>query len=902
MPPAAVLPLRLLAAVLVSSAWAGTPDDALPQPFSFSFYPDPNVDFSFRAAGASKVLTGRTLTDCMASLTFKASDVLGDVAIVNTNLGQGCYTSTTYCNSNYTVRPGFLSGGSLNFTAYQISPPAVKATSFAASGQMLYLRPPGAGSFTVYQVSGTTLLPVATLVVPSNVTTVTYMRTGQALQSLQAAIVFVLLPSSQVLPQPTRRVISATAATECQGTFPPLAVVGDLAVVTTKYSGSCWTNGNYNNDLYLVERGQLIGTAGAETFTAYRVSPPQKLASQWVASGAQLYFRPVQNTSLVVYTWTGIDFVAQPAVSTVGQAFNAMPVRVENLKAPTIYVFQDKAVRVSTWPLVAPGVEAAWLSGSTVHSLTVRRFATSGTPSVPARDWPWAPGQSSSNYGDLKKFFPVQRADGLEGVVWQDQVSHSISMTWFASDLLSASTTLLVLGRDWLLCATSNGQDQIVLLLANETRPAMKTGTTNATLVRLSSTTGVELARQPLPTGKAAPGLNMYFYSGSGASMTWNTAKGWLGVVLARTMTQSSDGLNHQGAIALVVDASSLLLLKNFGQTSGHSFANSLMLDSTGAFLGMDLGDNYPRGVNVWQFTNSSITSRVVYRFKTLHGTSPTSPAGVTYPVYTNISTPNKTFYCWSNDNNVYTELGHPGIVEVSDGLLVFFAGERPPLDNSQTGSVMNVPRNAGFVKVPKALSSTSVLSAGPNETGGFYSFGGGWTNQLNQGISFLTSYSSADLSVSRLKTVRLAPGKLLLYWELWSATAYGRSQLMVVDDAGQVVLPVLDLGFALRLPIADDPRVLGNRTVFYTGTPEGSLARYELCVQDGCPVRTPVALQAVAAGPASKGSELAAQGAATVAPATPPLQASVAGRAAAGASLALVFAAAASVVIPLKV
>ena len=51
-------------------------------------------------------------------------------------------------------------------------------------------------------------------------------------------------------------------------------------------------------------------------------------------------------------------------------------------------------------------------------------------------------------------------------------------------------------------------------------------------------------------------------------------------------------------------------------------------------------------------------------------------------------------FYQWSNDNYVYTELAHPGLHEVNDALLVFFATESPPLDNSLVGTVMNVPRN----------------------------------------------------------------------------------------------------------------------------------------------------------------------------------------------------------------
>ena len=90
-------------------------------------------------------------------------------------------------------------------------------------------------------------------------------------------------------------------------------------------------------------------------------------------------------------------------------------------------------------------------------------------------------------------------------------------------------------------------------------------------------------------------------------------------------------------------------------------------------------------------------------------------------------------------------------------GLLVFFAGEQPALDNSQTGSYLNNPRNLGFVKIPADLSSTAVMSKGPAETGGFYTFGGTWSAQANEGIEWLTA-NTDDMgrNIARVKTARL--------------------------------------------------------------------------------------------------------------------------------------------------
>lgn len=62
-------------------------------------------------------------------------------------------------------------------------------------------------------------------------------------------------------------------------------------------------------------------------------------------------------------------------------------------------------------------------------------------------------------------------------------------------------------------------------------------------------------------------------------------------------------------------------------------------------------------------------------------------PAGVSYGVYPEISNlpPNNvTYYKWSNDNGVYTELAHPGLIELGGAYLVLFQGEQAALDNSK--------------------------------------------------------------------------------------------------------------------------------------------------------------------------------------------------------------------------
>jgi len=351
-----------------------------------------------------------------------------------------------------------------------------------------------------------------------------------------------------------------------------------------------------------------------------------------------------------------------------------------------------------------------------------------------------------------------------------------------------------------------------------------------------------------LPTNDIGIGLNYHAFSECGTSAQWNTQKNTIGMVYSRFHKISSDGLNHQGANAIVIDAANLAVLQNHGQTSGHSFENSLIMDGAGNFLGQDLGDNYPRGVHLFLFDETASSyrlpkSRVIHNMKTKHMDGPMNSAGKTFPYYPEISSPGHQFWKHSNDNNIYTELGHPGIVDVNDGILAFFAAEKPSLDNSVVGEIMTAPRNVAFVKVPKDFWTQphTALSPGPVERGGMYSFDGIWQDQVNMGVVWLTSYASLDSSVSRLKTVELAD-KILLMWEIWTKTSYVRSEYMIVDSNGNILVPVTAMDYPLRLTPQDDLKVVGGRPVALVGDSDGRLVRYEICVLDSCHAGTQTA------------------------------------------------------------
>lgn len=454
--------------------------------------------------------------------------------------------------------------------------------------------------------------------------------------------------------------------------------------------------------------------------------------------------------------------------------------------SPVVFCAQEASVSMSSWPvLVAGKVDAAIVYTGPNFDARVWRYDVSkhGTPFNPSNDKLAGPNTHYNKYQEPTRFFPVR--DGktrAEGVVWQQNPDKACSggyrfeactdpggvyLTWLETTLKGQTTVKLHDGVNYfLVAACGNGQkmnaDKMLVSSGVEAEVIFVLMSTNCNQDKVTplavkafraSARGTVLKSVNMDTSKTH--MDAWQFFSSGASMAWDVANARVGLMISRRMARDNDGLNHQGCIAMLLDASTLGVIKDFGQTSGHSWSNAIVLGSDGTFLAMDLGDNYPRGIHVHRFPlkdaqgreSMSIKHRVVYHFKVSHGTTPKSPAGKTYPKYSEISTERKIFYKWSNDNDVYTEIAHNGVVETGDGgMLVFFAGEQPALDNSKTGDVLNSPRNLAFVKVPFDLADKRYLSAGPKETGGFYDFGGSWSSLKNEGVVWLTTYSSSTL------------------------------------------------------------------------------------------------------------------------------------------------------------
>jgi hypothetical protein len=444
-----------------------------------------------------------------------------------------------------------------------------------------------------------------------------------------------------------------------------------------------------------------------------------------------------------------------------------------------------------------------------------------------------APATSLS--GAARQFLVGNEKARQAGVLWQDPNSKAIYITWVDAALSSHRTIALPGMADGILIAgTCDPQGNLCYFVVQQLPRDHPENLALKASMYVVRPDGKAVTEKPLDMGKNA--FNCYSAGGRRGSMAF--AGGVVGLIFPRTMYMSGDGLRHQGAIAATfpADLSDVRLL---GQTSGHSFGNVLvpgLPGPTGAavdLLGVDLGDNYPRGVHLHRISQGKKASKVVFTYKTAHGTSARNGS----PVYTEISSPGKTFYKWSNDNATYTELG--GVVEGQASCTVVFSTDRSPegkvLDNSRIG-VNGDPRDLAMLRVAKDFErkpggsevADAIMVPGnppgaPPETGGFYNFGGGWTKQRVTGVIWLTNYKQGEAAHAP-HVLRRRDGSILILWEktgpdgasLWA---------MTVQESGRQLTEPIRLGIDLHLNREDPALRIGNR-IFLLASEKGDRTR----------------------------------------------------------------------------
>lgn len=493
-------------------------------------------------------------------------------------------------------------------------------------------------------------------------------------------------------------------------------------------------------------------------------------------------------------------------------------------------------------PTGNPDTEIASLPEATVGQVYKYRYAVKGTPFDTLRGFRQGPATHANTYSHPRQFFLSKLPQGF-GIIWQDKADHSIHLTKLDDNFQLVNTVELKNKLQHVLAAATidaQGNCYYLSIQLGEASP----GTQLSAVLYKTDPAGQPIAQKLLNTAKPdsreSEKLDIRSFKRDDDPLGINVADmrcigDKLGVILSR---QRHD--IHFGAIALVFDANTLSLLKNLDQTSGHSWGNILLDNTRGDFVGLDLGDNYPRGIHLHRFNADRITSRVVYTFKTEHGDKPNNPTneGGSFAPYSEISTAAKPFYRWSNDNQTYTELG--GIVEGNDTYTIVFVGEPyggKALNNSRTGTYLNDARNIGLIQVKanfpppprvgnkepsrvNVVTEDFVCSQGNSETGMFYDYRGGVNQQQNVGIVWLTNYQDKEqTNASRLKVARLGDGNILLLWETWTPYEYVNTYAMKITQGGQILTNPVALGPHVRLSRQDDLLVLGNMILIAGGS-----------------------------------------------------------------------------------
>jgi hypothetical protein len=404
--------------------------------------------------------------------------------------------------------------------------------------------------------------------------------------------------------------------------------------------------------------------------------------------------------------------------------------------------------------------------------------------------------------GAARSILVDNESKGEVGVLWQDKAE--VKVTWVDAALGEPRTSALKsLPAAALVCGAADARGNLYYLMVETAA-----GDSVKAAMYLAAPDGKPIKEAPVDTTQG--GWNIYSYGGRWVgSMAIAKDSGCL--IIPRTMHMSGDGLRHQGAIAVTFPPD-LSRFQNHGQTSGHSFGNLLTLTKRDEFLGLDLGDNYPRGVHLHRIANGARQSRVLFTYKTAHGTSARGGS----PPYPEISGNGKTYFKWSNDNGTYTELG--GVVEGRASYSVVFATDRSPegkvLDNSRIG-IANEPRDVAmlrviknFEKAPSGSEVSDALMAGPvpgskPETGGFYDFGGKWQAQRVTGVIWLTNYPSGEAAHAPQLFPR-KDGTITVVWEKTGGADGPALCALTVDESGK------KLGDVVRM----SPATLARETV----------------------------------------------------------------------------------------
>lgn len=626
----------------------------------------------------------------------------------------------------------------------------------------------------------------------------------------------------------------------CKGQIAGDDTLRGFTAVAKVYQNGCYTDGRFNAREFEFSVFEFRWNGSEQSYPGVQVAPPVKKPEKFLGSVHHLAYKFPEKKDYTIYRVSGnsLNVVSLLPASRIrpGEYTIIPEAKLSVLQDKTRYVVLPADAKITPYGNLNGQTEGAWTRETQLGRAGKIRIQVGGTPFDTRMDYTAGPSSHSNIYGMGREFFFLDFENRTSAILWQDKKSGAVVATYLDEKLLRKEERILdqVKSKRYkLIAATSDHRGRIYLVYA-KTKSASSQQDRMVTVHRFTPG-GKKEKSVSLNTSKKE--LNVFSIatdiqsSSNIADLKFSRAsspdeKGLLSLILSRTMHKSSDGLNHQGAIALLLDPETLQVIRNTGQTSGHSFGNYMIPLENRSFAAIDLGDNYPRGVHLHVFDEKRRESRVVFSFKTNHGKTPASPAGKRYPLYREISKGGRNYYQWSNDNRTYTEIG--GIAKTENGFLVSFASETPMLANERTDQVHNDPRNMFVVHVKHPFGERGkswheihpdlILTDGHSAHSRFYDFGGRVNRQTNIGAKLLTEYNSIEENASRPKMLKLDRDRFLVLWEKWTSGSYQETFGVVIDSNGDFLAGPDSLGRDFRLGRQDDVFLYGNHLISISG------------------------------------------------------------------------------------
>jgi len=624
-----------------------------------------------------------------------------------------------------------------------------------------------------------------------------------------------------------------------KGRGTPSDWTGRIGLALLFYQGNYWTDDTYSARSYTITPLSIQDNQGLfGSLEAYRISPPLLSSNlKFIASGNSIFFKPTSTENHVVYLIVDKQLGGNMAADAIHFKQHAL-VKLETLDVAklnkdglfTLQSLQAHKLKQASDLLIVPqrislaSSEPGTLFATTSLGTSAQfKFPVPGLQSDTALLDAESRGPAGNRYGTLRQTQLQSLPDGRLVWTWQN-AQRTINLGTIFPDGKSTNVPLPV-SLSMLLATAFTAEHVYYITVGDGNNPTIK-------LVKTDHK-GKLVASRVLSNTKEE--FNVFAQGNYPVSLVYGN--GTLALILSRTMQKSSDGLNHQGSIAASFNAETLATIKNLGQNSGHSFNNRMIFDGE-AFISLDLGDNYPRGVIMHRITPEQKQSRIIYTFKTHHPNKP-SP-------YRQGLGPGQ----WSNDNETYTEFGD--IVDTGSAYAVLLAGEKS-WRNETTGKSLNEARNLSFVLVSRNFTTTSrqvdnivspavVISKGEDTPEfHFYTFDGKKSLQKRVGTIWLTNYQNmATENATRPKLVKTPDGNLLALWEVWSADTYRSTRAMLLSPSGEPKSSEIDLSTSLRLSRESTPIVAGNKVLWaMPGTNELRINVLQL-TSDDAPAPTP--------------------------------------------------------------